>query len=493
MGPNRGGGQHRKGQSEKEKNTPARARFSNWKPPSKNVKAQFSKQKQNRNDRKNSSNDNSSNQVASEEVSNSQIVAMDRIILPENVIRSLMSVFGQEYGSSNGTKGISLAKPISAVHKGNALPLPPPPCVQSKNPIASSVNVVSIGSASRPPKSDKSNSVGKSNFKNDSSKDNSVGGSNRTETTPRKNGDASLDADAPIVPPELVRPWSRHMDTIEYKTAYNRALSNGLTGASAQQCVLEELEYILPASAMKELTAEVKYAVAMLERRYSMKDMGTRETIEGCKLLMERMAPYALNKAQCKELYQSAKDSLFKTGQWYARDANAMQDKLVLTGMMIYAERLEKKKQKKNAKSVMHMKGEIATTTTEDKVASELSSILLTDTPRSPPPEAVLASSQIEVTGADEVEALEPEKRPELTAEEVLAQKREEEHRRLKQAKDSEMMLKGLEAKQKNPKYRDMLAKRKDLPAFKQKREVSLTITCLVCECMYIYMICTCA
>ncbi|KAJ1414289.1 hypothetical protein B484DRAFT_166244 [Ochromonadaceae sp. CCMP2298] len=115
-----------------------------------------------------------------------------------------------------------------------------------------------------------------------------------------------------LAPPPLPpRPKTNLMEGREYRAALSNALSKGLKGAGARRQAREDLEFVLPTSAMQALLIEETYNEEVLGRAVSLEALSTGTVINCTKLLAEALN---INKGKARALVQEAREALMKQG-----------------------------------------------------------------------------------------------------------------------------------------------------------------------------------
>jgi hypothetical protein len=270
-----------------------------------------------------------------------------------------------------------------------------------------------------------------------------------------------------LAPQPLVRPSTRVMDSSEYREAYLQALNLGLKGPQARVQAREQLQYILPTSAMEALAIEERYANDLAERAFSIENLTTRNIVEGTKLLSERIN---INKSHAKELFVAGKDAVFESGDWYARDLKLLMERCISKAIQIHRERLERKERVRQEKLETREQKKGISEEEQMKVKSSRWRSQRGPTIRDAYGSMVKSNADDQSEENEEGDGDAEDEEPEEISPE--AQRQEQERRALESRRLKQRHLE----KMRTSKYQQIMNKREILPACQMKTEILQTI-----------------
>jgi hypothetical protein len=274
-------------------------------------------------------------------------------------------------------------------------------------------------------------------------------------------------------PPPLIKPTTRVMNGSEYREAYLQALNLGLKGPQARAQAREQLQYILPTSALEALAIEEKYANDLAERAFSLEDLTPRNVVEGTKLLSERIN---INKGHARELFLAGKDAVYASGDWYARDLKMLLERCISKAIQVHRERLERKdriKQEKLEAREQKKGGEGFSEVEQIKVKSSRWKNHRGPTIR----DAYGSLLKSNPNGDDDQEEGEGEEDEDCAdAEDQELDEAQEQQEKERRALESRRMKQRFLEKLKTSRYLQILSKREILPACQMKTEILQTI-----------------
>ena len=106
-------------------------------------------------------------------------------------------------------------------------------------------------------------------------------------------------------------PAKRWIDSIDYRTAFSQALSEGFTALTAREKACEYLQHILPASAIESIIREQQEEEEALSKSCKFSQLGKAGEVEALKQLV---VASGLNKSSARGYLAQAKQNLISSG-----------------------------------------------------------------------------------------------------------------------------------------------------------------------------------
>jgi hypothetical protein len=128
--------------------------------------------------------------------------------------------------------------------------------------------------------------------------------------------------------------------TAEYRSAFLKALNDGLSGMEARKSALTSLEFVLPRSVLDAIWKEEEAEEEIRKRAFDIEQLGKGGEIEATKQILSQGV--ALPKARVKALLATAKKNMIEEGRRFARNSEEMKRAWVKEAMQLHIQRLER-------------------------------------------------------------------------------------------------------------------------------------------------------
>lgn len=258
--------------------------------------------------------------------------------------------------------------------------------------------------------------------------------------------------------PTYGKPLTKHTEGSEYRVAFNRALTEGLSGQAARARAYAYLEPVLPESVLAELRAEEALLEILRNRQVNLVECSARCEIDALKLLLAQTdAP----KTRGRALLADAKREMVEGDRHHSRDEKALAAAWVAEAAAMYRSQVGSKESKAQAGGNRSPRAtdapeereapggkEKGTEEKEEDAGPSVGSINTQNVEN-----VRLKARQRELSASDLSGASEQQR----------VQRLELESRRLKS---------GLESKRQDPKYCELLAVRENLPTMAMRSEI---------------------